>query len=111
MLEGNEGFFKMTDVLHENFDNYVDSKVSEKSPNDWKLMMSEVAEKVGLNKDDFEKLFESDAAVTQVKILQKYGRQNAMHITPTIAINGLVDNSISSSWKEEDWKNYLEKIY
>eukprot|EP01080_Neovahlkampfia_damariscottae_P010977 gene10977-3684_t len=111
MLGGDESYFKMVDHLYENFDEYVDSKVADYSPNDWKNKMKELAVKIDLKKDEFENVYMSDEAVTQVKILQKYGRQNSIHVTPTIAVNGLIDNSISSSWKEEDWKNYLNQIY
>jgi protein-disulfide isomerase len=110
ILEGNQGFFKMTDVLYQNFDNHVDSKVEEKSPKEWTTLMLEAAVSVGFNKEEFEKCYDSDEAVLQTKILQKYGRQNAIHVTPTILVNGLIENSASSSWTEEDWKNYLSKI-
>jgi hypothetical protein len=100
----------MTDILYENFDNHVDSKVEDKSPKDWTKMMIEAAVSVGFNKEEFEKCYNSDEAIVQTKILQKYGRQNAIHVTPTILVNGLIENSASSSWKEEDWKNYVSKI-
>jgi hypothetical protein len=35
------------------------------------------------------------------------GRQNGIHFTPTVLLNGLEDGSVSSSFGKEDWDKYL----
>lgn len=44
-----------------------------------------------------------------VKWITKLGRQNGIHVTPTVLLNGLVDNEVSSSWQAKEWEEYLDK--
>jgi len=32
-----------------------------------------------------------------------------VHVTPTVIFNGVVENSISSSFTKEQWEEWLEK--
>jgi hypothetical protein len=41
--------------------------------------------------------------------LLQVGRQNSIHVTPTVLWNGLVDNSVSSSFGQKEWAEFLEK--
>lgn len=51
------------------------------------------------------------AVTNDLKLCIKYGRQNGVHVTPTVSLDGLVDPSISSSYSREDWIKYLvEKV-
>jgi len=38
----------------------------------------------------------------------KLGRQNSIHVTPTVLWDGLVANEVSSSWGEADWSKFLD---
>lgn len=40
----------------------------------------------------------------------KIGRQNSIHVTPTAVFDGLVENSVSSSWGKEDWEKFLTQV-
>ena len=33
-----------------------------------------------------------------------------MHVTPTVMVNGVVDDSISSGWSLEQWTSYLDAM-
>ncbi|KFY13692.1 hypothetical protein V491_06320 [Pseudogymnoascus sp. VKM F-3775] len=44
-----------------------------------------------------------------LKLLIKLGRQTGTHVSPTVLWDGLVDNSISSSWTVEQWDKYFEE--
>ncbi|KAJ3212732.1 hypothetical protein HDU83_000504 [Entophlyctis luteolus] len=47
--------------------------------------------------------------VTNVlKVHVRIARQNAIHVSPTVLYNGLIDNAVSSGWTLEQWKEYLE---
>ncbi|KAI9591537.1 thioredoxin-like protein [Syncephalis fuscata] len=39
----------------------------------------------------------------------KYARQLGVHVSPTVYWDGIVDNSVSSSWTLDQWKEYIEK--
>jgi protein-disulfide isomerase len=41
----------------------------------------------------------------------KYARQLGVHVSPTVYWNGILDNSVSSSWTLEQWQDYLEKQF
>ncbi|CAG8475189.1 1969_t:CDS:2 [Acaulospora colombiana] len=48
-------------------------------------------------------------ATDDLKVCIKYGRQNSIHVSPTVLFNGLVANDVSSSWGEAEWSVFLEK--
>lgn len=46
-------------------------------------------------------------ATNDLKLWIKYSRQNGVHVSPTVTIDGIIDNSFDSSLPAEKW---LEKI-
>ena len=49
------------------------------------------------------------AIVPDLKYAIKIGRQNSIHITPTALWNGVVEPSISSSFGQQQWIEFLEQ--
>jgi hypothetical protein len=45
-----------------------------------------------------------------MKVLVKMARLVGVHVSPTVIVDGVVDNSISSGWTKEQWGEYLEKL-
>lgn len=43
-----------------------------------------------------------------LKVLVKMARLVGVHVSPTVIWDGVVDNSISSSWTAEQWAEFLE---
>ncbi|CAG8743246.1 22447_t:CDS:2 [Dentiscutata erythropus] len=39
----------------------------------------------------------------------KLGRQNGIHVSPTVLFDGIIDDSVSSGWTFEQWKEWLAK--
>lgn len=39
----------------------------------------------------------------------KFGRQNSIHVSPTVLWDGLVANDVSSSWIKKDWMEFFRK--
>ncbi|KAL7423350.1 hypothetical protein Q5752_002653 [Cryptotrichosporon argae] len=48
-------------------------------------------------------------AFNDFKYLIKQGRQNGIHVTPTAVFNGYEDATISSSWGEAEWTQWLKE--
>ena len=49
--------------------------------------------------------------VTQaLKFYTKFHRTRGMHVTPTVMVNGVVEDSISSGWTVEQWTGYLDAL-
>ncbi|KAK5170071.1 hypothetical protein LTR04_004669 [Oleoguttula sp. CCFEE 6159] len=44
-----------------------------------------------------------------VKLMVKANRLVGVHVTPTVLFNGIVENSISSSFTKDQWEEWLEK--
>ena len=49
------------------------------------------------------------SVVPELKYCVKLGRQNGIHVTPTCLWNGLVEGSISSSFDQAAWSEFLSK--
>ena len=44
-----------------------------------------------------------------LKLHIKEARLRSVHVSPTVLFNGNVDNSVSSGWSVDQWKEWLEK--
>lgn len=53
---------------------------------------------------DYEVYSEGQELMFSVKI----GRQNGIHVTPTVLFDGLKEDSVSSSWGQEEWEQFLQ---
>jgi protein-disulfide isomerase len=56
---------------------------------------------------DFSGAFELDSVTSAVKWHTKYARQNGVHSTPSFAVNGLLNDSMSSGQSVEEWAELL----
>jgi len=75
--------------------------------------LGSVVEGVGIDKQKFMERADVKSekhtdVVNEVKLHTKYGRQNSIHVTPTVIINGLIDPAISSSWGLPEWEERLK---
>ncbi|KAK7203481.1 thioredoxin-like protein [Myxozyma melibiosi] len=46
-----------------------------------------------------------------LKLFIKQGRQTSIHVSPTVLVDGVVDNGISSGWTTEQWLEKLDAVY
>ena len=51
-----------------------------------------------------------NATTNTLKLYTKWTRGRGLHVTPTVLINGIVDDSVSSGWNLEQWTEYLDKL-
>eukprot|EP01102_Stenamoeba_stenopodia_P015524 TRINITY_DN5300_c0_g1_i1.p1 TRINITY_DN5300_c0_g1~~TRINITY_DN5300_c0_g1_i1.p1 ORF type:complete len:205 (-),score=57.07 TRINITY_DN5300_c0_g1_i1:140-754(-) len=103
---------KLIDKFFEQSDNFSDSNVSTKTPKEIYSELTTIAVSVvpEVTQDEIDALLKDEASVLYTKIQIKYGRQNSVHVTPTVAINGLIDTSVSSSWGLDEWKGLIEPL-
>lgn len=77
---------------------------------------------MGIDKKEFLKLLWVDdkpaedgslnignGVTNDLKVLVKMNRMQGVHVTPTVVFDGVVENSISSSFTGEQWEDWLEK--
>jgi len=56
---------------------------------------------------DFTQAFELQSVTSALKWHTKYARQNGVHATPSFAINGMLNDSMSSGQSVEEWAELL----
>lgn len=103
-------FWKFAHLLFAHIDDFSDEKVFQKTPKEIYEQLEKLAEEVGIQKNEFEKRVNSEQTVLDIKILQKYGRQNSVHVTPTFLVNGLMTDEVSSSSTVDQWNKLIEKL-
>ncbi|KAK4702733.1 hypothetical protein P7C70_g3486, partial [Phenoliferia sp. Uapishka_3] len=96
---------------------FYDEPCAKESPNATRERLADLAAEVGVDRAKYieaTKVGKSNGGTPvtpDLKLAIKYGRQNGVHVTPTVALDGLIDGSISSSFTDADWKKYLlEKV-
>ena len=92
---------------------FYDEPTSQESPNATRSRLADLAAECGVDRAKFVeaiKVGQSNGGTpvtNDLKLAIRYGRQNSIHVTPTVALDGLIDGSISSSFTSKDWDTYL----
>lgn len=50
-----------------------------------------------------------NGVTNDLKVLVKMNRMQGIHVSPTVVFDGVVENSISSSFTPEQWEDWLDK--
>lgn len=112
-----EKFWEFSDALFEESPSYYDEPLyNETRPETYQRLAELAHRSVGINTEEFLKLVsvppsdvplnKGNAIAVNVKYFIKQARQNSIHVSPTVVINGITDSSIESSTPLEVW---LEK--
>lgn len=118
-IESPERFWQFSKALFDESPRFYDEAVVDKSRNDLLSALGEIAGRVGV---DHSRILQSvnitagtpanrgSPTIAHLKHYVKLGRQNGIHVSPTAVTNGLVDNSISSSWTTREWVTHIEGL-
>ena len=84
--------------------------------------LAKIGAKVGVSEEELLKLLQvpdkpaedgslnvGNGVTNDLKVLVKMNRMQGVHVTPTVVFDGVVENSISSSFTAEQWEEWLEK--
>ncbi|GAA6018265.1 hypothetical protein JCM11491_005130 [Sporobolomyces phaffii] len=104
-------FFELMDKQEE----YFDEPTAEESPAATRARLADLAAATipGLDRSAFLQNISTgkgnsgSAATDLLKLQVKYHRFRGVHVTPTVFLDGLPEGSISSSFSEDDWHNFL----
>jgi hypothetical protein len=101
---------------------FYDENVVNETRNKTYERLAKIGGKVGVNEQEMLKLLWIDdkpasdgslntgnGVTNELKVLVKMSRMQGIHVTPTALFNGVVENSISSSFSGEQWEEWLEK--
>ncbi|KAK9364814.1 hypothetical protein V1509DRAFT_635145 [Lipomyces kononenkoae] len=117
-------FYEFSNVLFQHASEYYDTAVyNETRAETYNRLATLASESVGVSKADVLKLLaippSEDGAghnigneiTVDLKLFVRQHRQNSVHVTPTAAIDGIINNDISSGWKLEQWLEFLRGVY
>ena len=117
-----DAFWPFSAALFADQKAFFDVNVVNESRNDTYKRLAKLGASVGVDeKSLFDLLVVSDKpaedgslnsgnkVTNDLKILVKMARLTGVHVSPTVILDGVVDNSISSSFTKEQWIEYLEQ--
>lgn len=97
---------------------YFDVNVYKKSRYEIYGQLADLAQSVGVSGETFlalvsissdgEALNVGNKVTDELKLIIKLGRQKGIHVSPTAAWDGITDDSISSGWELDQWKEYFK---
>ncbi|KAF7726953.1 hypothetical protein EC973_008148 [Apophysomyces ossiformis] len=110
-------FFEFSDLLFSRQTEYFDEAVENKTRRELTNQLVELAGKVGVSNEKVRDLLvngegtpknQGNGVTNDLKLCIKLGRQNGIHVSPTVVFDGLRDDSVSSGWELAQWKEYLK---
>lgn len=115
-------FWPYSAALMKNQKDFFDVNVVNETRNETYKRLAKLGTSVGVDESQIFKLLEisdkpaadgslntGNAVTDDLKVLVKMARLVGVHVSPTVIVDGVVDNSISSGWTKEQWLEYLEK--
>ncbi|KAJ9669149.1 hypothetical protein H2201_000500 [Coniosporium apollinis] len=115
-------FWEFSEKLFEKQTEFFDVNVVNEVRNDTYRRLAKIAAEAGLQEKEVYGLLEvgdkpgedgslniGNKVTDDVKVMVKMNRMTGVHVTPTVVFNGVVENSISSSFTKEQWEEWLEK--
>ncbi|EKG22242.1 hypothetical protein MPH_00421 [Macrophomina phaseolina MS6] len=115
-------FYDFSKALFDKQADFFDVNVVNETRNNTYKRLAKVAGGVGVDEQEFYSLLEisdkpgpdgslnsGNKVTDDVKVFVKTNRLVGIHVTPTVVFNGVVENSISSSFTKEQWEEWLEK--
>jgi len=115
-------FYEFSAALFAHQKEYFDVNVVHEARNETYKRLAKLAGSVGLKEEEVYGLLEigdkpgEDGALNtgnkvtdDVKLMVKANRLTGVHVTPSVLFNGVMENSISSSWSADQWEEWLGK--
>jgi len=115
-------FWPYSSLLMQNQKDFFDVNVVNESRNETYKRLAKLGGSIGVNEDQILKMLEisdkpaadgslntGNAVTDDLKVLVKMARLVGVHVSPSVIVDGVVENSISSGWTKEQWMEYLEK--
>lgn len=111
-------FWEFSKILFKESEKFYDLNTKDKSRTQIVGELADLAAKVGVDEAKVADLLSIQSpngalnggskVTNDLKAFIRVGRQNGIHVTPTVVVNGLADPSISSSFTTEQWLQKLE---
>ncbi|KAJ1646615.1 hypothetical protein IWQ61_010179 [Dispira simplex] len=113
-----QAFYPFSTTLFDHQQDYFNEAIYNRSWHDLHQSLANLAVQVGIDSARVQSLLAikpspepknlGNETTGQLKLHVKLGRQQGIHVSPTVLFNGIVDTSISSSWTLDQWVEYLQ---
>ncbi|GAA5981490.1 hypothetical protein JCM10908_004126 [Rhodotorula pacifica] len=103
-------FYKLIDEQEA----FHDEPTAVETPNQTRERLADYAEVVGVDRKAFLEAVKAGkgnggtSVTSDLKLQIKFHRTRGIHVTPTVALDGLIEPSISSSFSGDDWRKFIE---
>ena len=104
--------FRLMELIYEHQDEFSDQDCYELTIHQLYEKLFAIAKDAGIDEAALRAQLapgKREDVVAKLKQSVKYARQNSIHVSPTVMLNGIVDNNISSSFMTEQWTEFLNK--
>lgn len=114
-----EKFWEFSLQLFNASQQFYDEAVVDKSRNQLIGELGEIAKSVGIDPSSIEPLVlissgepknKGSPTIDKLKYYIKLGRQAGIHASPTVVVDLLVDNNVSSGWSKDNWLHHVEGL-
>lgn len=115
-------FWEFSKALFDESASFYDVNIVNETRNQSYKRLAKIGASVGLNEQEMYDLLKisdkpaedgslntGNGVTNDLKVLVKMNRLTGVHVTPTVVFNGVVENSISSSFSGEQWEEWLDK--
>jgi len=115
-IAGNDAQFSYIRKFYDHQNEFNDASVFSKSREQvYNELAQFAAKETGISVDEIKKriipnLPDTNAVIADVKAAVKYGRKRAMHVTPTVFVNGIEATDHQSSWTITEFSNMLDPL-
>ncbi|KAI1774568.1 thioredoxin-like protein [Hypoxylon cercidicola] len=117
-----EKFWDFSDALFRDQLTYCDESLVNETRNDTYKRLAKLGATVGVDEAALYDLLAipdkvregtwpnfGNKVTNDLKLQVRYGRMVGVHVSPTVIVDGVVANDISSSWTKEQWEEWLKK--
>ncbi|KAK9469154.1 thioredoxin-like protein [Lipomyces arxii] len=117
-------FWAFSNILFQNANDFYDTAVyNESRAETYERLATLASETVGVDKKAMLELLTvppsedgighniGNPVTNDLKLFVRQHRTMSVHVTPTVAIDGIVNNDFSSSWTADQWLQHLDIVY
>ncbi|KAI4130067.1 MAG: hypothetical protein LQ338_001918 [Usnochroma carphineum] len=114
-------FWEFSKLLFDHQKEFFDVNVVKETRNETYKRLAKLAGEVGVDEGKVYGLLEvrdkpgedgslniGNGVTDDIKVMVKVNRLMGVHVTPTVLFNGVVENSISSSFTGQQWEEWLD---
>ncbi|KAF1981444.1 hypothetical protein K402DRAFT_342380 [Aulographum hederae CBS 113979] len=116
-------FLPFSALLFQHAEEFYDANVVEEGRNETYARLAKLGAEVGVDEGEMKDMLRikgrgevkegelntGNGVTGDVKGIVKANRLLGVHVTPSVMFDGVMENSISSSFTKEDWEDWLQK--